>query len=35
MKPRDGIAYPFAQVREALRAAAARQTLGKVVLQVR
>jgi NADPH2:quinone reductase len=35
LKPRGGIAYPFEQVREALRAAAARQTLGKVILQVR
>jgi NADPH2:quinone reductase len=35
LRPRDGIAFPFEQAREALRAAAARQTLGKVVLQVR
>jgi NADPH2:quinone reductase len=35
LKPREGIAYPFEQAREALRAAAARHTLGKVLLQVR
>jgi NADPH2:quinone reductase len=34
LKPRAGTAYPFEQVREALRAASSRQTLGKVVLQI-
>jgi NADPH2:quinone reductase len=34
LKPRAGIPYPFEHVREALRAAAARQTLGKVFLEI-
>jgi NADPH2:quinone reductase len=34
LRPRAGTVYPFEQVREALRAASSRPTLGKVVLQI-